>query len=313
MLIVAAVAALQLAAGAPPGPPPACLPDGAGYLTMRLRGSIDREIDWRGEAIACTGMSRPDGLGLRLRFSSQEPGAGEMAIVFAASALGEGATAREVPVNITLFDRQGEHIYATRGDHRCVLDRVEQQPLDGPGLLPRSYRISARGFCTEPMRALDGVGAVLLTRFDFSGLVTFPRDEAPAPPTLAHLPREEVTVTTRTGRHHFEAWTATNDAARARGLMFVQELPADTGMLFLFDEPHLASFWMKNTLIPLDIVFIASDGRVVNVAQETQPLSLQPIRSSAPVTMVLELAGGTAARIGLTAGDQVDYGVFASP
>lgn len=130
--------------------------------------------------------------------------------------------------------------------------------------------------------------------------------------TFADLPRGRVVVVTDSGRHPFRVWIADTDATRARGLMFVEALPADQGMLFLFEVPHYASFWMKNTPIPLDIVFIAADGTVVNVAHETQPLSLAPIRSAAPVTMVLELAGGSAGRIGLTAGDRVETAVFAS-
>jgi len=76
-------------------------------------------------------------------------------------------------------------------------------------------------------------------------------------------------------------------------------------MLFLFQRPVPASFWMKNTYVSLDIIFIAPDGIVVNIAHDTQPLSLAPIQSDAPVTAVLELAAGTAARIGLVAGNQV--------
>ncbi len=87
--------------------------------------------------------------------------------------------------------------------------------------------------------------------------------------------------------------------------MFIKDLPADQGMLFLFERPQLASFWMKNTYVSLDIVFIASDGVIANIAHSTQPLSLTPIESVAPVTGVLELAAGTAARIGLVAGDRV--------
>ncbi|MBM5810944.1 MAG: DUF192 domain-containing protein [Gammaproteobacteria bacterium] len=95
--------------------------------------------------------------------------------------------------------------------------------------------------------------------------------------------------------------------------MFVRSLPADSGMLFLFETPQHASFWMKNTFIPLDIVFIDADGRVVNVAEDTQPLSLSPIRSTGLVTTVLELAGGTADRIGLSAGDRVEHRSFGKP
>ena len=71
-----------------------------------------------------------------------------------------------MPVNVTLLDGAGERIYGTQGDSRCQFDEVEQQPLEDGALPPRSYRISARGFCVAPARAVDGEGSVLLTRFD---------------------------------------------------------------------------------------------------------------------------------------------------
>lgn len=152
-----------------------CLPGNAGYLTMRLRGSIEADVDWRAPELDCTGMSRPDGRGLRLRFAGKL-GDGELAIVFAAPELGMGVSAKGVPVNVTLLDGAGERIYGTLGDSRCVFDEVEQQALTDAELPLRSYRVAARGFCTVPARALDGDGAVLLTRFDFAGLVTFGED-----------------------------------------------------------------------------------------------------------------------------------------
>jgi uncharacterized membrane protein (UPF0127 family) len=133
------------------------------------------------------------------------------------------------------------------------------------------------------------------------------------PPTLADLPRSEVRVETADGRHVFEVWLANNHQSRQQGLMFIKELPADQGMLFLFERPEFASFWMKNTTVSLDIVFISPDGVVVNIADNTPPLSLAPIESVAPVTGVLELMAGTAARIGLVAGDRVRYPAPATP
>ena len=164
-----------------------CLPGDDGFLSMRLRGSIDAEIKWREPELDCKGMPRPDGRGLRLRFSGPLPGAGELAIVFAAPELGMGISAHGVPVNVTLLDEAGERIYGTQGDSRCQFDEVEQFALAEPLLPPRSYRVSARGFCIVPARALDGDGAVLLTRFDFAGLVSYREDEA-APPVAASPP-----------------------------------------------------------------------------------------------------------------------------
>ena len=133
------------------------------------------------------------------------------------------------------------------------------------------------------------------------------------PSPLAHLPRADVSVVTAGGTHRFRVWIAADFESRARGLMFVRQLPADQGMLFLFDRPKRASFWMMDTYVSLDIVFIAPDGVVANIAHDTQPLSLAPIESVAPVTCVLELVAGTAARIGLVAGDRVTCPPPAAP
>jgi hypothetical protein len=149
-----------------------CLPARDGVLAMRLRGSIEEDVHWTEPELACTGMSRPDGRGMRVRFAGPL-GGGELAVVFAAPELGAGASGKGVPVNVTLLDGRGERIYGTQGEGRCQLDEVEQQPVHDAALPARSYRISARGFCVAPARALDGDGAVLLTRFDFAGLVSY--------------------------------------------------------------------------------------------------------------------------------------------
>jgi len=181
LLLLGQFAAIDPDAAAAPQSQDSCLPDDTGFLSMRLRGSIEAELDWRGSILHCTGMSRPDGRGLRLRFSGPLPGAGELAVVFAAPELGMGVSARSVPVNITLLDRRGQRVYGTRGDRNCAFDEVLQQPLPDPALPPRSFRVTARGFCTVPARALDGDGAVLLTRFDFAGMVTFQEPDRAAP------------------------------------------------------------------------------------------------------------------------------------
>ena len=156
-----------------------CLPAQDGFIKMRLRGSIDEEVHWSEPALECTGMSRPDGKGFRLRFAGSLAG-GELAIVFAAPELGIGASGRGVPVNVTLLDGAGGRIYGTQGDSRCSFDEVEQHPIEDAALPARSFRVSARGFCIAPARAVDGDGAVLLTRFDFAGIVTFQDDQKPA-------------------------------------------------------------------------------------------------------------------------------------
>ena len=290
-----------------------CLPGQEGFLTMRLRGSIEEEVRWTEPALACEGMSRPDGRGLRLRFAGPRAG-NELAVVFAAPALGAGASGRTVPVNVTLLDGAGERIYGTQGDSRCAFDEVVQQPLEGAALPARSYRVSARGFCTAPARAVDGDGSVFVTRFDFAGLVSWGGDGGATGGTADLFPaleRTELRVHTAGGSHPFTAWIAGDDQTRAQGLMYVRELPPAQGMLFVFEQPQYASFWMKNTYVPLDLIFIAADGTVVNVAANAKPLSLDPIASVSPVLYVLELAAGSAARIGLVAGDRLSSTRFA--
>jgi len=133
----------------------------------------------------------------------------------------------------------------------------------------------------------------------------------PAP--FAELAQADIRVITASGRHDFKVWIADDERSRERGLMFVKSLPAGRGMLFLFERPRFASFWMKNTFLSLDIVFIGPDGVVVNVARNAKPLALEPIESEAPVTGVLELVAGTAAKIGLTPGAHVLHPAFDSP
>lgn len=175
LLLVLLGTASEAEAGAAPAT--RCLPARDGFIRMRLRGSIEEEIDWSEPALECTGMSRPDGKGFRLRFAGARAG-GELAVVFAAPELGIGSSGRGVPVNVTLLDGAGGRIYGTQGEGRCSFDEVEQRPLEDASLPPRSFRVSARGFCVAPARAVDGDGAVLLTRFDFAGLVTWSEENA---------------------------------------------------------------------------------------------------------------------------------------
>jgi uncharacterized membrane protein (UPF0127 family) len=95
-------------------------------------------------------------------------------------------------------------------------------------------------------------------------------------------------------------------ATRAQGLMYRRSLPDGTGMLFVFDAEEVQSFWMKNTLIPLDIIFIDTSMKIVGIAAETRPLSLAPITVGKPSRWVLEVPGGWSAKHGLRPGDRVD-------
>jgi uncharacterized membrane protein (UPF0127 family) len=108
-----------------------------------------------------------------------------------------------------------------------------------------------------------------------------------------------VTITSKGQAHVFNVEVARTDAEQDRGLMFRTSLPADGGMIFPFQKPRIGSFWMKNTLIPLDMLFIRADGSIDRIAENTIPESLEPVVSGGEVSAVLELAGGTAARLGI--------------
>ncbi|QTD54956.1 DUF192 domain-containing protein [Parasphingorhabdus cellanae] len=116
-----------------------------------------------------------------------------------------------------------------------------------------------------------------------------------------------LTVTSGTETHSFTVELAKTSQEQARGLMFRTELAPDRGMIFPFVQERMASFWMKNTVIPLDIIFVRSDGTIESIAANTTPYSLDPVRSGEPVAAVLELAGGRAAELGISAGDKVEW------
>ena len=105
----------------------------------------------------------------------------------------------------------------------------------------------------------------------------------------------------------FNVFLAEEGWQKARGLMFVKSLPEDYGMLFQYPSERRISMYMKNTLIPLDMVFIAAGGKVIDIAAQTTPGSLSSISPGEPALAVLEINGGLAARVGLSVGHQVIY------
>ncbi|RJF85631.1 DUF192 domain-containing protein [Sphingomonas cavernae] len=114
-------------------------------------------------------------------------------------------------------------------------------------------------------------------------------------------------VKTAKGMVNFRVEVARTEEEQARGLMYRTSLPADGGMIFPFSPPRPASFWMKNTLIPLDMIFIRPDGSIARIAEETVPQSLEPVQSGEPVAAVFEIAGGRAAALGIAEGDHVSW------
>ncbi len=135
---------------------------------------------------------------------------------------------------------------------------------------------------------------------------------ADSPPLdLATFPRAALEIVRRAAqpvrRFHFDVWVADTPARASQGLMYVRDLPAGHGMVFPFEPARVVSFWMKNTYIELDMLFIAADGRVVKIIERAAPLRLDLLSSDVPVGAVLELRGGEAGLLGLKVGDEVGW------
>jgi uncharacterized protein len=112
-------------------------------------------------------------------------------------------------------------------------------------------------------------------------------------------------VATKSGVHPFSVELATTEAEREKGLMFRKELPEGQGMLFDFHREQEVGFWMQNTYIPLDMIFIKADGRILRIAENAKPMSTDVIPSNGPVRFVLEVIAGTARKMGIVPGDRV--------
>jgi len=117
-----------------------------------------------------------------------------------------------------------------------------------------------------------------------------------------------VIISTREGREAaFQVEVADTPTKRELGLQYRKELAADRGMIFLFPAPSLQSFWMKNTPLPLDMIFIGSDRKIAGIVEQTVPFSLEPRSIGAPSQFVLEINGGLSKRLGIRAGDAVRF------
>jgi uncharacterized protein len=117
-------------------------------------------------------------------------------------------------------------------------------------------------------------------------------------------------IASKNGVHVFAVEIADTEAEREKGLMFRKNLPEGQGMLFDFHQEQEVSFWMKNTYIPLDMIFIQGNGRILHIVENAKPLSEQIIPSGGPVLAVLEVAGGTVRQLGIAPGDRVAYPIF---
>ncbi len=137
-------------------------------------------------------------------------------------------------------------------------------------------------------------------------LLTFLFAAGPALPADQHT----LEIASKTGVHVFSVEIADNEAAREKGLMFRKKLPEGQGMLFNFHREQDVTFWMQNTYIPLDMIFIRANGQILRIAENTEPLSTELIPSGGPVLAVLEVVGGTASKFGIAPGDRVAYPIF---
>jgi uncharacterized membrane protein (UPF0127 family) len=143
-----------------------------------------------------------------------------------------------------------------------------------------------------------------------SALTAGPAGRAAAAPAPVPFGKTNLVIVTATGRHLFHVQVAKTQTQMERGLMFRKHLAPNAGMLFEYPAPTLAQFWMHNTLIPLDMLFVDGKGRIVNIAPRAHPLSDAIIPAAAPVRGVIELKGGTAARLGIRPGDHVRGAFF---
>jgi hypothetical protein len=171
LLAATLMAACAAARAGPPvaSLPASCLSSGDGYLHARLAGTIDAKIDWPNSGTRCQGESKSMPPGVRLSFQRDAPSKPDLLFVFGLTGIREGQPAHETGANLTVIVQGTNKIFGTLGDSRCTVDSLTQKPLSAPG----TYRVEARGFCTQPAHAVRGSGAVLVSTFDFAGLVNY--------------------------------------------------------------------------------------------------------------------------------------------
>src|ERR1700683_909547 len=163
-------------AGTPPGagaPAAAggvsCLDSGDGYLRAHVAGAIEAKIDWPNSGTRCQGEQKSKPPGVRLSFQREPGGSRDLLFVFGLSGVREGQPARAAGANLTIILQGTDRIFGTLGDSRCTVDSLTQRPLKTAG----SYRVEARGFCTQPAHAVRGDGEVLVSTFEFAGPVSY--------------------------------------------------------------------------------------------------------------------------------------------
>ena len=151
----------------------------------------------------------------------------------------------------------------------------------------------------------------MLRRTFLAALVAAPAAAVAQTGPQPRLPTEKLVIVIRDGaRHAFSVEMALDPEQQRVGLMFRPSVKPDEGMLFDWGAPRESTMWMRNTIASLDMVFIEADGRINHIAERTVPMSLSTIESRGPVRATLELAAGTAERLGLRVGDRVEQRIF---
>ena len=187
ILLAAAFASATEPSASPTTVTAGCLVTGDGYLRARVRGALALDLDWKDADMQCEGGPRPPGKngvnGVRVSIAGPDRGDGRrLRLVFGIAGVGEGRGGETLRTNVTLLFEGEKRIFATRGDDKCTVDKLEQQRVGSLGDSRAIYRIVGRGFCLGPATGLSRGERVFITSFDFAGRVEFVDDDRHAEP-----------------------------------------------------------------------------------------------------------------------------------
>lgn len=160
---------------------------------------------------------------------------------------------------------------------------------------------------TNTLNRLPGTAALLVVGVLAWLVPAAGRGQSMPLENLDHFPKAALTIRAQQHVWHFTVWVADTPSRQVQGLMFVRDLPAQQGMIFPMRPARVAQFWMANTYIPLDMLFVAPDGRIEKIAANAAPFSLKTISSGSPVEAVIEIRGGLARKLGLAVGQPVRW------
>jgi uncharacterized membrane protein (UPF0127 family) len=298
LLLCSALGACEPEAVEQAAPPPVRSDSGCGEngrLQTALFGGLEATVNWPGSRMQCESMQRPNREGIRMRFTGDVSGE-RLAIIIAVPDMQAGEPAAELRSNVTVTVEGSGRFYNTPNLDSCWTDVSSQSAVPGAR---GSYVISGTLYCVSPLGQVNGDAAVSIPELSFSTVVKW--DVSTGVPSLdGAFGRGTLTIESDDGvQHTLDIYVATDVDQQRRGLMFVRNMPENTGMLFVYDDSEMHSMWMKNTYIPLDMVFARGDGTVSSVIHDTQPLSLSSQGSTEPVNYVLELNAGTARRLNI--------------